>query len=63
MYMIDMWYGDKVKDVDRVDYTFYPNNTEYRGNCYIKGKCVGDYVAKGSLELEKMFSHLTFIWD
>ena len=60
MFEIDMWYGDKIEDVDKIDITFYDM---YRGNVYIKGKCVGDYVTDDSTILEKKFPQLTFNWD
>lgn len=60
---IDLWYGNKVKEVDRIDITFYPADSTYRGNMYIKDKCIGDYIANSSQELEKKFSQLTFKWE
>lgn len=60
--MIDMWYKDDLEKVDKIDITFYPNDGEYRGNIYIKGKTVGDYVCNSSIELEKTFSNLDFNW-
>lgn len=63
MVKIDMWYGDSPAKADKIDVTFYPNSCEYRGNIYKNGKCIGDYVCKSSLELEKKFSQLQFKWD
>lgn len=63
MINIDMWYGDKSEDADRIDVTFYPNGCEYRGNIYKDGKCIGDYSCNDSVELEKKFSQLEFNWD
>lgn len=59
---IDMWYGDKVSDVDAIDISFSDCDCIYRGNCFIKGKCVGDYVVSDSVKLEKMFPQLKFNW-
>lgn len=63
MINIDMWYGDDYKEVDKIDFSFYPNNAEYRGNIYINGKIVGDYTCNYSVELEKSFPQLVFNWD
>lgn len=58
---VDMWYGDAVSDVDKIDIMY--SDGMYRGNCFIKGKFVGDYISKNTEALEKKFSHLTFNWD
>ena len=60
---IDMWYGDDYKKATRIDITFCDLDNEYRGNIYIDNKCVGDYITKDSVELEKTFSQLTFKWE
>lgn len=60
---IDMWYCDKVTEVDRITITFSDLDCVYRGNCFIKGKYVGNYEAKDSCELEKAFPQLLFNWD
>lgn len=31
MVNIDMWYGDKKEDADKIDISFYPGDGEYRG--------------------------------
>lgn len=51
---IDFWYGDTLEAIECIDYTFYPNDGEYRGNLYKGGRAVGDYVTKNSSELEKI---------
>lgn len=63
MIKIDMWYGDKVEAVERLDFTFYPNEGEYRGNLYIGFQMVGDYVCTDSVELENAFPQFRFNWD
>lgn len=63
MINIDMWYGDDHKKADKIDIIFYDLDCEYRGNIYIGGKIVGDYICNDSLELEKSFPQLTFNWD
>ena len=59
---IDMWYKDKISDVDGLTVTFYPNEGVYRGNLFIKGRYVGDYSTSDSCRLEKMFPQLNFNW-
>lgn len=63
MIKIDMWYGDKHTDADKIDISFYPNAGEYRGNIYKGGKYIGDYTCTDSAELEKAFPQLSFNWD
>lgn len=63
MIQIDMWYGDKFTEADKIDITFYPNDGEYRGNIYKNGKAIGDYTCNDSIALEKTFSQLKFSWD
>lgn len=60
---IDMWYGNKLSEVDELTVSFYPNDAEYRGNMKIKGKYVGDFVATDSMEIEKAFPQIVFNWD
>ena len=59
---VDMWYGDKKGESTKIDITFYPNDSKYRGNIYIGQKIVGDYTATSSQALEKAFPHLVFNW-
>ncbi len=61
--MVDMWYGDKPQDADKIDIHFYPNDSEYRGNIWKNGKAIGDYVCTDSLKLERLFPQLVFDWD
>lgn len=63
MIKIDMWYGDSHKQADKITVFFYPNDGEYRGNIYINGKIVGDYICNDSVELENSFPQLSFNWD
>ena len=56
--IIDLWYGDKLKEIDDIDIVFYPNIGVYRGNLYKRGVMVGDYSTKDSLEIEKRFYRL-----
>ncbi len=60
---VDMWYGDKVEDVDNVDIFFSDVDCVYRGNCYINGKPVGDYSTTVSTEIEEAFPQLKFNYD
>lgn len=62
MLNIDMWYGDPITAANRVNCAFYPSSGVYRGNLYSGSKCIGDYVATDSVELEKRFTALGFDW-
>ena len=62
MINIDMWYGDKHTEADKIDVSFYPNDGEYRGNIYKNGKIIGDYSCNDSVEPENTFSQLKFNW-
>ena len=46
MINIDMWYGNKIEEVTKIDISFYGDSGEYRGNIYINNKIVGDYITK-----------------
>lgn len=63
MVHIDMWYGDKPTEADKISINFYDLDAEYRGNIYKNGETIGDYSCKDSLELEKAFPQLQFNWD
>ena len=63
MIKIDMWNGDDRRKADKIDINFYDKDCKYRGNVYINGKIVGDYVCDDSIELEKSFPQLTFNWS
>lgn len=58
---IDMWYGDRVVDVDFITCFFSDVDCVYRGNCFIKGKVVGDFNTKRSYEIERTFPF--FEWE
>ena len=51
MINIDMWYGDKHTEADKIDIAHYPNDGQYRGNIYKDGKMIGDYTCTDSVEL------------
>lgn len=63
MVNIDMWYGNKATEADRIDVFFNGSTGDYRGNIYKDGKAIGDYSATDSAELENTFTQLTFNWD
>ena len=63
MINIDMWYGDKKEDADKIDVFFSDVDCIYRGNIYKEGKAIGDYSCTDSLKLEKAFPQLVFNWD
>ena len=52
---IDMWYGNQIEEVTKIDISFYDNSCEYRGNIYINDKIVGDYSTKEYKALENTF--------
>lgn len=60
MMTVDMWYGDSVEDADEIDFTFYPNDCEYRGNIFLNGKAIGDYTCSSFDEIKQTFNHLSF---
>lgn len=51
----DFWYGNTLSEITNATVTFYPNESVYRGNMYINGKCVGDFSSKDSVKIEKIF--------
>lgn len=57
---LDMWYRNKPEEVDKISFSFSDLDCVYRGNCYVNGKCVGDFSTSDSLEIERTFSHLKF---
>ena len=60
MINIDMWYGNKIEEVTKIDINFYGNSGEYRGNIYIDNRIVGDYSTKEYKALENTFKQLVF---
>ena len=62
MMTIDMWYEDKPADADRVTCFFSDIDCVYRGNFYKGHKCIGDFTATDSVELEKRFVAMGFAW-
>ena len=60
MINIDMWYGNKIEEVTKIDISFYGDSGEYRGNIYINDKIVGDYITKEYKALENTFKQLVF---
>lgn len=60
MINIDMWYGNSHKEADKIDISFYPNDGKYRGNIYINGKIVGDYVCDDFFRTGKEFFSINF---
>ena len=60
MINIDMWYGNKIEEVTKIDIEFYDNSGEYRVNIYINDKIVGDYSTNEYKALENTFKQLVF---
>lgn len=61
-YNIDMWYGDKPQDADKITIAFSDCDCEYRGNIYKNDRIIGDYRCNDSATLEKLFPQLVFNW-
>ena len=59
---IDMWYGDKKGDADRISIFFNDCDCAYFGNIYKNGRIIGDYSCSDSMQLEKLFPQLVFNW-
>ena len=59
---IDLWYGNKVSEVDALTISFSDLDCEYRGNMYKAGKAIGDFSTKDSTEIQKAFPHLSINW-
>ena len=59
---IDMWYGDKTEEVDKIDMFFSDIDCIYHGNIYKNGRIIGDYFCSDSTILEKIFPQLIFNW-
>lgn len=58
---IDFWYGNKLRDVARIDCFFSDIDCVYRGNLYdASGKIIGDYSAKDSAEITRKFRFFSF---
>ena len=63
MLNIDMWYGDKHTEADKIDVSFSDCDCVYRGNIYKEGKCIGDYECGDSIKNKKAFPQLHFNWN
>lgn len=63
MINIDMWFGDKHTEADKISISFNDLDSEYRGNIYKNERMIGDYSCNDSVELEKNFPQLHFNWD
>lgn len=59
---LDMWYGDRPRDADKIDVFFSDLDFIYRGNIYKNGRIIGDYAAEDSAQIERMFPQLIFNW-
>lgn len=63
MIQIDMWYGNKPTEADKIDITFNDLDARCRGNIYKQGRIIGDYTCTNSTLLEKVFPQLVINWD
>jgi len=60
--IIDMWYGNKPTEADRITAYFCDLDAVYRGNLYKEGRVIGDYTARHSYEIEQTFTQFRNIW-
>lgn len=58
MLKIDMWYGDKLSDVDKVDGSWSDLDLIYRGSLYKNGRTIGDYSCNDLSELYNKLERL-----
>lgn len=63
MFKVDMWYGDRITDADKIDVFFSDADCLYRGDIYKNGKRIGDYVCDDSVQIEREFPNLKINWD
>ena len=59
---LDMWYGDRPRDADKIDVFFSDLDCIYRGNIYKNGRIISDYAAEDAAQIERMFPQLVFNW-
>lgn len=58
MIKIDLWYGNTLDDVEKIDCFFSDCDGVYRGNMYdADGIPIGDYLTTVSLEVERTFNY------
>lgn len=58
MLKIDMWYGDKLSDIDKFDAFWSDCDLVYRGNLYKNDRIVGDYSCNDISEFYKKLDSL-----
>ena len=65
MMTIDMWYGNKIQEINGIIINFSDCDCVYRGNVYIDEKIVGDFTTPDSIEIEETFAQFDFnkIWN
>ena len=54
----EMWYGDRIVDIDNISCSFSDCDCCYRGNLYNEGKAIGDYHTTDSVTLEKWVNEI-----
>ena len=57
---IDFWYNNTLDEITAISCAFSSFDCIYRGNIYIKSKCVGDFSASDSVAIEKTFAFTGF---
>lgn len=56
--IIDLWYGDTIRECDGLTYSFSDCDCVYRGNIIKNGQMVGDYTTGDFREIEKLYSRM-----
>lgn len=58
--VIDMWYNDKLEDVNKITIAFSDIDCVYRGNLWKDNKIIGDFSTPDSMDLYKAFPWFDF---
>lgn len=56
--IIDLWYGDTIRECSGLTYSFSDCDCVYRGNIIKNGRFVGDYTTSDFREIEKLYSRM-----
>lgn len=56
--IIDLWYGDTIRQCDGLTYSFSDCDCVYRGNIIKNGQFVGDFTTGNFAEIEKLYSRM-----
>lgn len=59
---IDMYHGDNVKQVDRINIYWSDTNCNYWGWLWKDGQCIGDFNSRSTKEIENAFPQFCIEW-